>query len=555
MKTESEPALLARAAAQTLERLRRDRSRARRARPYLAVLERQLFDPGLTVSAMATKLGERPGPAGMRFKAEMVVSFRRYLAERRFEVARRLLSGSDLRVCQIARLVGYDYRVFSNAFCRRFGTSPGAYRHEMRAAGAPRLVAEEPISLELVVRGLADALEPEEEERLLARLGGLCPDAAAEGREPLFDGRQVEEALAETVWRAIEKRPYDEQLAALGQAGFTTPALFDLLREKSRELGRRDRRLGVELAELAVASLETTDEVLGRALPGLRALGWAWVGNARRLAEDFPGAEQAFELAEAAWVEPETPRDPLLDGQILDMKASLRLFQRRHREALELVGRAISDFERAGDARLLAKTLILRASIRYYLGKHKAGVSDLRRALDGLDPRQGRLRLAAFQALAIIQALTGEAEQAARSLRRARELCASQDDAVLRLQLTWVDGLVRRARGQVTAAERCFCHAQAGFSALEEVGYAAVASLDLAVLCAEQGRTAKAMVLAAETVPAFEALRIHREAAAALKLLRPALAAGELPLAVLWRVREHLERLRRDPAVRFRSEA
>jgi hypothetical protein len=63
-----------------------------------------------------------------------------------------------------------------------------------------------------------------------------------------------------------------------------SPALFELLSEKSREHGRRDRQRVVELAELALASVEACAEALGDRAIEMRALGWARLANALRLA-------------------------------------------------------------------------------------------------------------------------------------------------------------------------------------------------------------------------------------------------------------------------------
>ncbi len=73
--------------------------------------------------------------------------------------------------------------------------------------------------------------------------------------------------------------------------------LFDLLRKVSRLEGRKKRQRGIELAKLALVSLERSDRVFGDRIHDLRAHGWAWLGNAYRLALDFSEAAAAFEHA------------------------------------------------------------------------------------------------------------------------------------------------------------------------------------------------------------------------------------------------------------------
>ena len=233
------------------------------------------------------------------------------------------------------------------------------------------------------------------------------------------------------------------------------------------------------------------------------------------------------------------------------LKADLRMFQRRYGEAVELVDRAIALLEPTSAWRRLAEALILKASICGYMAAYDASVSHLQRALRLLDGRARRLRLMAYHALAVGYARTGNYGEAAVQLRRAWELCTAREDAVVRLQLLWVEGLVREGEGQDEAAERCFREAYGGFSGLGETAYRAVVGIDLAILLTRQGRTSEAARLATEAIPTFEALPIPREAVAAFKLLHEAVAAGEVSLAILRQVREHLELLQNDPTVQL----
>ena len=76
--------------------------------------------------------------------------------------------------------------------------------------------------------------------------------------------------------------------------------------------------------------------------------------------------------------------------------------------------------------------------------------------------------------------------------------------------------------GEEPAAERTFVAAREGFLAENQWYDAALASLDLAVLYADRGRSGELRSLAEELVPLFEAHGVHREALAALLLFRGA---------------------------------
>jgi hypothetical protein len=80
-------------------------------------------------------------------------------------------------------------------------------------------------------------------------------------------------------------------------------------------------------------------------------------------------------------------------------------------------------------------------------------------------------------------------------------------------------------------------------------GYsAALASLDLAVLYAEQGRRAELKRLAAEVVLLLQSQEIQRDALAALLLFQQAAQRDKVTVAVIRKVIRHLEHAQRRPA-------
>lgn len=89
-----------------------------------------------------------------------------------------------------------------------------------------------------------------------------------------------------------------------------------MLSQKSRELGRKDRWRGVVLAEVALASLDGCAAALGDRVVELRALGWARLANALRLACDPKQAERAITRAEAEWATLRRERDHRIEAEI-----------------------------------------------------------------------------------------------------------------------------------------------------------------------------------------------------------------------------------------------
>ncbi|MQM26617.1 AraC family transcriptional regulator [Glycomyces albidus] len=96
--------------------------------PALEAIHTRLSAPW-TVAGLATEAGVSRALLAKRFNEIMGEPPLTYLTERRMERAEELLADPELTVAQVARIVGYaDQFGFSNAFKRRKGTSPTAYR-------------------------------------------------------------------------------------------------------------------------------------------------------------------------------------------------------------------------------------------------------------------------------------------------------------------------------------------------------------------------------------------------------------------------------------------
>ena len=77
------------------------------------------------------------------------------------------------------------------------------------------------------------------------------------------------------------------------------------------------------------------------------------------------------------------------------------------------------------------------------------------------------------------------------------------------------------------------------------MGYdAALVSLDLAVLYAQEGRTAEIRQLAGEVMPAFESREVHREAMAALLMFQQACEEERLTVQLARQIAAFLKRER-----------
>ncbi|MCP5068108.1 MAG: hypothetical protein GY946_16220, partial [bacterium] len=145
------------------------------------------------------------------------------------------------------------------------------------------------------------------------------------------------------------------------------------------------------------------------------------------------------------------------------------------------------------------------------------------------------------QTLAIAYVRIEDFSSAADALRQAKRLCSGYPEAWLKIR--WVEGLIHQGQSDIARAETCLVEAHQGLSELDQIEDAAVVALDRAILCAEQGRSAEVVPLAAEVAAVFEASRVERERLAALRVLGAEVAEGAVNLAVLREAREELQSL------------
>jgi AraC-like DNA-binding protein len=230
-------------------------------KPLLAHIDDNLFDPGLSSPSMMAACKVRDHSMATVFTRETGATPTGYIRDRRMETAARLLTETDLKIWMIGHLVfDCDLASFSAAFKRWSGSSPNAYRKAARkAAREADSVGHDlrKIGETLLGGGLAE-LTADQLDHLIRYLqaqreaaGPPAPPALA------IDGPSLERGVALTMWERLRHLPPAERKALVRQPyGLRSTALFDVLREKSREEGRKDRQAGVRIAELAIASLD-----------------------------------------------------------------------------------------------------------------------------------------------------------------------------------------------------------------------------------------------------------------------------------------------------------
>jgi tetratricopeptide (TPR) repeat protein len=357
--------------------------------------------------------------------------------------------------------------------------------------------------------------------------------------------------LADLLAHPQEKR----KLLLANSSRFQTWGLYELLLDRSWESRGASRSQSEELVSLAIHLAPHLDGSFYRrqAIEDLQARAWSYLANLRRIATDLDGAEEAFRIAYTHLKQ--GTRESFERAIFLDLKASLRGTQRRSEEAKKLLHRAINIFLNQGDEHRAGKSLLSLSHILNHTGKTEEAIAVLQQSLRLLDPAQDeRLLLFAWHNLIDYLTNLGRFIEAQGLYRKARPLYRKYNmDCEFGTRRLWLKGRIARGLGQRPEAEALLLAARERFVS-EKIPYdAALVSLELAILYAEQERTAELKQLAAEMLPIFTSWNIHREALAALMFLKQAVDAERLTIQAATSIADFLRRAADDPVLTFEA--
>lgn len=206
--------------------------------------------------------------------------------------------------------------------------------------------------------------------------------------QPRISSAVREQAEAPALLDALLRHsPERRRVLADNSGRFRSLALCALLLESSRREGYQDPAEGERRADLVLALAGRLDpEWYGaRVLEDVRARAFMLVGNARRVASDLWGAEEAFRTAELHLRE--GTGDRLERARLLGFKACLRRAQRRFAEAVSLFQRAAAVFLAAGEPHLAAEAITGHALTCQCQGELEEAIRLLREAGGLIDPR------------------------------------------------------------------------------------------------------------------------------------------------------------------------
>jgi transcriptional regulator with XRE-family HTH domain len=309
----------------------------------------------------------------------------------------------------------------------------------------------------------------------------------------------------------------------------------------------------VELADLA---LFTAEKASGEECCLCRLQGWCWahIANARRVATDFDGADDAFARALSLWKKGTACDSELLpEWRLLELEASLRRAQHRFPVALELLDRAMA--ESKGNELASGRILLKKSNVFEQSGDLEGALKALQEAATFVetcgDPEQ--LFALRFNTVYVLSLLDRH-EEAARSLPAVRELALEQGHEMNLRRLVWLESRVAAGLGRAAEAMAGLEQVRLAFTDLGLPYEAALSSLELAVLWLEAGRPADVRQLAATMAWIFKAKGIQEEALAALKLFRDAAEQEAATVGLTRRVLAEVRKSERS-APPFQKEA
>ena len=348
---------------------------------------------------------------------------------------------------------------------------------------------------------------------------------------------------APELWARLAVEPYTEQIRWVEEGEeLHAWGLCQFILTKSHEAVFENPAQAVDLANLAVKIAAHLGDAYDPAwVLDLQARAFAYLGNARRVLGELRSAEDAFQKAEKCLAQSGTG-NTRIEAEVLDLQSSLRRAQRRFKEALELVDRVLALYQEREDVHRIGKALLQKAKILEESGDLKEAIDLLRQT--EIDPTT-EPRLFAYSRcnLGVCLVLADRYEEAEQLLPEIRGLLRETAQPLDLIRLRWIEGNIHLGLGRLGPAEAAFREAQREFLDRQMGFDAALVSIDLAGLYAQEHCIDDLKRLAAELMPIFQAQDVSREALGTLVLFQRA-CEDELLTAKM--ARELSDQLRKE---------
>jgi tetratricopeptide (TPR) repeat protein len=400
-------------------------------------------------------------------------------------------------------------------------------------------------------------------ERLLQlRPGSLADEDATTGYDysrafsgaekalsAFFARDRTPDASADELWAELSALPVGEQVRRMGNdRRFAHPELIRQLVEGSRKVRFHDPAKVLHLAHLACLAAESctaSDCGSPERLADLRSGAWRQYANALRVLGQLREAEAAF--ARAQRLGQEGTGDPRLRARLLAQMTSLRIFQGRFAEAIQLSDEAGRIYREIGETGSYASTMVQKAIACIYAGEPDEAVRTLHRAIPMIAPEEDpHLLLAACHNLVRCYIELEQPEQALSLYYEVRDLYREFHDSLNLLRAEWQEGQLLRDLGHLQASESALIRARDGFCQHQLMLEAALVSLHLAAVYVRLGDAEKLEETVATTVPIFRAVGADHGALASLLQFRQGAEHGRQAFELIRVLTTQIEQLGRS---------
>ncbi len=333
---------------------------------------------------------------------------------------------------------------------------------------------------------------------------------------------------------------------------FRSPQLASLLlAESRRRLQAEPREAEPEKAEhCARLALRILDRVPPERRDfwvdsiGVRAR--AAIANALRAGGDLAGANDAFRALRARLASHPSD-DPEVHAEVSCLEAALRRDQRRFTEARGLLARAVLCYRQAGRRDGVAQALIQEGVVERLVEDPAAALGCFTEAMETVTAEEHpQIYLCAVTYRAVSLCDLGEYARADELVARHRRLFDRSGGPWSVSRLRWLEGRIHHGQGRPDEAEESLEEARRAFLAAGDDRYAALVSLDLAVLYLEQRRWSDLRTVAGAIGQTVCPERVRQHEMAAIILFQKAAAAERVTAAALRRLQGSLEHLRQD---------
>lgn len=375
--------------------------------------------------------------------------------------------------------------------------------------------------------------------------------------------RETEEALederaqAPQLFGELERHPHERRLLLIRNSRrFRSWGLCELIVDEAFERGFDDPAAAVELGQLSIAAidhLEMEDSKVGF-LEDLKCRAHSILGNALRISGSLFEANEQFAVAEGCLER--GSGDPLERARYLELKASLVAENRQYSKALVLLDEVIRVYRAEKEHHRLGRALIIKGHQLGEKGDINGAVASLRQGVKHIDVSlEPRLELVAKHNLVRHLYQVGRYHQALALLPETRELHKSMGSEMDWIRFRWLEGTILRDSGDLERAESILEEVKGFFMERQIAHDSALVSLDIAAIYLRQKRTAELKQIAGQMLTIFHALRINREAIAALVLFQKAVEVERVTLGLMRDLAAYLKNSRNDPRLPFRPSA